>query len=368
MQVWPIIGTGVLLVLLASCGDEQSSAQTLEAADDFNSPLAEYLGVDLSASPAEMQAQIEQQQGDVDDFVTTCMAEQGFEYKARVDAIVDFSGLEEAEVEYGSDEWVRKYGFGISTQVFPQVMVGPDLLGADDSMFNRSITDPNQAYLESLSESDRTAYQAALNGPSDLYTWDDDLTDQENRDAMEAARVRDPAAIGCEPQAWSEMITPADTYTVVYEALGPQLADMYQRVEADPRIIELNQTVSQCMAEHGFEFTTMDEVYNSIQERVNPMFEAMSDPTAGVSEAELQSLDDVAREELLTAVSVLPEETRAELAVVQADEIMIATALLDCGDGDLWGNGSLYDEVRIDLEKKFVDEFQDELEVLKTSS
>ena len=97
----------------------------------------------------------------------TCMREQGFEYTPQdVDNGSFFGGIGD-DLPYFSDEWVEKYGFGITTQSFPQSQVG-DLVGYNDErgILNGSEIpqDPNQEYLETLSEGEREAYEAALWG------------------------------------------------------------------------------------------------------------------------------------------------------------------------------------------------------------
>ncbi len=76
------------------------------------------------------------EQNQIEEVIAACMREEGFEYQP-VDQsqFMMFGGPGEGELPWFSPEWVEKYGFGISTQTFPQSEVGPDLVGYDDSQF-----------------------------------------------------------------------------------------------------------------------------------------------------------------------------------------------------------------------------------------
>ncbi len=61
------------------------------------------------------------------------MREQGFEYLP-IDTTAQQAFWEEqscGDLEWGTDEWTEKYGFGITTQRFSQAQVGPDLVGSN---------------------------------------------------------------------------------------------------------------------------------------------------------------------------------------------------------------------------------------------
>ena len=96
---------------------------------------------------------IEQQRA-AERITAECMAEKGFEYIPQNPSdFMFFGGPPGQDLEPGSTAWIAKYGFGISTQRFPQSMIG-DLVGIPDDMAMGpgEINDPNQEYVEGLSE------------------------------------------------------------------------------------------------------------------------------------------------------------------------------------------------------------------------
>ncbi|MFT4232565.1 MAG: hypothetical protein QM606_07310, partial [Leucobacter sp.] len=86
------------------------------------------------------------------------MAKEGFEYRP-----IDHSGFGPAvgsehqeEVDTDSDGFIEQYGYGIT-----------DWPGAEslEDQVPEEFVNPNQEYLNSLTESERQAFQQALNGP-----------------------------------------------------------------------------------------------------------------------------------------------------------------------------------------------------------
>ena len=162
----------VLAVFSSSCGGSSSGTDTATAAADgpqsfedfeYVSPIADFLGQDINRFDFDEAAAIEQQR-EAERAIASCMAEKGFEYTPTdANQMVSFRGPQD-DFDPGSDEWINKYGFGISTQRFPQSMVG-DLAGfSDEGFFGPEVdfVDPNQEYVEGLSEGEREAYQEAL--------------------------------------------------------------------------------------------------------------------------------------------------------------------------------------------------------------
>jgi hypothetical protein len=163
-------------LLITACGSSPATTASAAAAGDdgpqsfedfeYQSPLADFLGQDINRFDFDEAAAIEQQR-EAERAIAVCMTEKGFEYIPQdASQMMSFSGPPQAEFEPGSDEWINKYGFGFSTQRFPQSMVG-DLVGTNDEGFfgpDEDFVDPNREYVEGLSQGEREAYQEALYG------------------------------------------------------------------------------------------------------------------------------------------------------------------------------------------------------------
>src|SRR5690606_32533137 len=86
---------------------EASSSQSEGEADT----LAAFFGWDTGEDPAAMQAEFLDQEARIQEEIRQCMAEQGFDYQPVMPPEDRFGVVEEIDHE----EWVRQYGFGIST-------------------------------------------------------------------------------------------------------------------------------------------------------------------------------------------------------------------------------------------------------------
>lgn len=150
------MGLLVLLVLVAvACGGKSATDEPTRS-PGVRSPLAELLGysTDPADQAAEQQRFIEQERK-VQQAVADCMKQEGFEYIAQDPAVFMGSSTFDEDIAFDSKEWAEKYGFGMSTTFGSDGFAGPGTTPP---------TDPNQAYVESLSEAERAAYHKALYG------------------------------------------------------------------------------------------------------------------------------------------------------------------------------------------------------------
>ncbi len=356
-----VLSTVTLVVLLvAACGgstpDADSSAGN-SAEDgrpqsfddiDFRSPIGEFLGIDFSATD-EMDAQFAEMEREAGLITAECMRDQGFEY-VPIDSMqfASFGGPGD-DLPYFSDAWVEKYGLGITTQRFPQSMVG-DLVGFPDEQFgapDEGFVDPNAEYIESLSPAEQDAYYAALygdepdfgpEGPGEDFTFE---------------------ASGCQNEAFEQAFNdgPMGGQQAFYEAFGDDLEAMEERVQADPRIIEFNAMVTNCVTAAGLEWTGQEDVYSRFEQRlqdlqpaalrssVDPFEEAGLDP---------EEMTDRELEDFFRDLNRLDAEGLAVLAELQAEELALAKVVVDCGGG-LLNEQIIMSEVRIEYEQEFLD-------------
>lgn len=125
-----------------------------------NSPLIDFLGFDSSdgLKIAEEMERIEKQA------TAECMKQAGFDYIPPPVQPIVFQDFSPDDPPYFSQEWVEMYGFGVTTRFFDQSRVGSELIGLPDPEPQPPVVDPNQDYIDSLSQEARLEYSIALVG------------------------------------------------------------------------------------------------------------------------------------------------------------------------------------------------------------
>ncbi len=361
----------------ATSGDDSSGdgGDGSTNADEYvyESPLGDFLGwnngVDFDEEAAQAQAQ--EQERLVQEQIAVCMRGEGFEYKpvdyggANFGVAVDDSSLPEAE-QWGSRAWTEKYGFGITTQRFPQAQVGPDLVGYDDSLYGgpgEEFVDPNQEYIDGLTPDEQTAYFAALYGAQDQYPvfpWEEEGRDPTDAEIEEMNRFWEEEYVptGCQNEAYESTNgnngfgPDEEIYGQWEEEFGTLMEDMYERVQASPELIEYRAGVEACVSEKGFDYLVQDEMYTYFENKMQEIGLDYQDPLEGVDTTDFTDEDfQAAYEEYQN--KPLPADQLALLAEVQTEEVGMAVAGFDCGGG--WENESkVTDRVRIELERQFL--------------
>jgi hypothetical protein len=353
--------TVLLVPVLAAtaCGSDGDGTDASETAP---SPIAEFLGEEAGPPDDEtFRQEILDEEQARQEAIAACMQEEGFDYVAYVPDGDAFFGAGDGDVAWGSEEWVARYGFGITTLWFTQEEVGPGLTGSDDSGFDELMAeDPNQQIFEGLSESEQDAYQVALYGDLGQQGVVDQTMDDEEAEAQREEIALEPA--GCQGEAFADSAS-----FDFYRDFGDELEELYQRVESDPRIIEAMQDVSECVAGQGLEFTSMDDVRARFDEHLEAIDAAVVHPGQDLTEDEYNSMTDEELQEVFGQPRVIPEEQLAELADLQASEIELAVAVDECGGG-FDDQDALYDEIAAEYEQEFLTEHQEELAGYRRSS
>lgn len=351
----------IALILLASACSDGNNETTADAA---SSPLAEFLGQgDFVSDPEGAQARWAEEERERQEVIASCMQAQGFEYTP-----VDYSQLNtfDQDIEdWGSDEWVAEWGFGITTQRFSQQQVGPNLKGWDDTRVEaeaEEFVDPNQDYIESLSQEEQEAYFEALHGDQSFFEGLDDpsLSDEE-RDALFEDLAWEPQ--GCEGEAYSQ-----DANFSFYQDFEDELQDMEKRFEADPRVAERRQDVTSCVGDKGLDYTDMESLYERFEDELQDMDPYangdFAEPDFGISEEEMAQMSEEELDEFFSDFEFvepeLTEEDKAKLAELQAEEIELAVAVNECGGGFEQEFEQLAD-IRAEYEQEFLDTHADQL-------
>lgn len=348
----------LLLFGAAACGSGSDSGDAQEVVE-YSSPLGDFLGYSEGFDEEDEQEEYAEIERKAQELAVACMAAEGFEYQ-----VVDYSEFEvfmEEDLEWGSKEYAEKYGFGASTQAFSQAMVGPDLIGHNysESAAEESFQDPNEVYIESLTDPVREAYYAALYGMDEGPDWDEALSDEENEEAMEEF-YQDYVPTGCmnvayedangiegEEQKWEEF----------EEKFGDMWEQMEERFDSDPRVIEIENEISSCMSEKGFEYDEeeiAEEFYTEINELQEEIYSSFDE--SAMYEEGVEAEDFVYEEPTLNA------EQLATLADIQERELATAAAVVECNGGVLYSyfNPDLQ-KVRAEIEQEFLDENADDL-------
>jgi len=201
-----VFGTIVIVTSLAACTGaaggadvvSETSAPETHAANVTTgmretpvSPIDEYLNLlwGTNLSPTEQISRHAAETMRIEELVAQCMNGQGFEYIPDPGRRwLDF----DSGIEWRTDdpEWIEQHGFGGT--VWPGVRAGT-AMGWEGDRPGRP--GPNAAYFNSLSESERTAFNTALNG---IFPPDDSNYDFDEWRA-------DPNNQGCRDAAWLQM-------------------------------------------------------------------------------------------------------------------------------------------------------------------
>lgn len=350
-------------------GSETTGDGDTATTDEFvyESPLGDFLGWSQANFDAEdAEAENAENQRRAEELTAECMRTQGFEYTpVAQEGAFFFDGAGEGEEEWGSEAWIRKYGFGVSTQMFSQEQVGPDLVGHNYAQFESGSEngDPNQPYVDSLSEGEQEAYYAALYGDQPTFAFEEEGRAPTDEEIAEMdATFEDFQPTGCQNEAFEQAFSGGVDNELAQQfddEFGDLLSDLFQRMEASPEVVDHRAEVEACVEGKGFEYLTDENAWEHFGEKLNSVGGESYDPLAGVdTEGWTNEQFEAAYQEAQSRL--LPQETLDLLAEVQAKEVETAVALFECGGG--WQNEQeLFDEIRIDLEQQFLDENRDQL-------
>lgn len=280
---------------------------------------------DPGAAEAARQEEIRQ----YEEAVRACMVVEGFDYTPvlpEVESVLTTEGTVEDQV--------RRWGFRITTEAgsgLPSVM--------DSALIYGEPLDPNADLVESMSEAERAAWNEAL----------------EN----------------CGTEAW--FARPATLYeTALYGAMFAELDEMQERLEADPRIVDLEAAWSGCMATAGYEYADRDTLLTvgmtDLVSRFNALMgvDATFDPFAGWTADDTQAFFDGKSTEEIETFFVAADQERLErvdrqaLVVLQQAEIDLAVTDFECRRGLEYAE--VHRQVRQEYEADFIDTNRSELE------
>lgn len=348
-----------LIVTLAGCtGSPTDTASDAPPTDrDLTSddmPLNAYrdllwLG---GASPEEMERTQIEQAAKVDARVVPCMKEQGFEY------IPDTSDLDELEAaendretaeadgeEIAADEWepderswVASYGYGIVD--YPGKQDEPDVPEVTDE--DVAAADPNASYLDTLSESERAAYDEALFGPP------------VDKDSLDGTEEYDWTEAGCVGRAAHELEAegeiPGEVDLSPFEGVITRMGEFTESIDEEADYAELDREWASCMSDAGESgFTRQPEAVESIVDEANEL-------TSGVA---IENGEEVTDEPAAEPV----DPDGPEMEDLRQREAELALADLDCREKTDYTQATL--RIQFDLEEQFIADNKTELDALR---
>lgn len=226
----------------------------------------------------------------IEELISQCMAEQGFDYKPLTPAPAP-SAPDAAASTLGELDYAKQYGYGLTTWTETE-----DAQPAQ--------VDPNEATYEGMSEAERAAWDRALWGEGDTASGQA----QAGADSGEGADLDGftmAGASGCSATA-QQQVEQSDGTSAATDAVfqDPQnaelmtrLAKVYADLDSDPAMISLNQKWAECMAEAGYS-------YRKPQEALEAIFNARSGGTAEAADSEQDGdLDALRKREIDTATA-----------------------------------------------------------------
>src|SRR5690606_26917205 len=86
---------------------------------------------------------------------------------------------------------------------------------------------------------------------------------------------------GCQGKAYEEVYGDPARTEELYEQLGPAFEELSQRIEADPRIVELNEDWAACMQEAGYGVTTRNDMWETVYEDFQRRLDEIVGPNGG---------------------------------------------------------------------------------------
>jgi hypothetical protein len=262
------------------------------------------------------------QQTKYQESIAACMTTQGFRYKPVVDPGASggtAASSDNPDLQWGTKEYAAQYGYGAVASAIADPTQGPS-------------ADPNQDYVNAMSETEKKAYHAALSGtgnPKLGYNWQ---------------------TAGCQGAAQHE----AGLDVNQHAALQDEMTAMDKSIDSDPRVRDVNAKWAACMAGAGYaDLKVVGDAEQSIE--------------AQVQQVEQAAYAHVDQSKLTPAKTTEIEATiKAQLAPLTSVEIKTAVADFTCRDDVTYTR--THQDVTIEYQQKFMDTHKAELDAWMEAS
>jgi len=343
---------GLASVLLTACssgdkGATKSDTKRVSIASLMGAP--DYSTVD--------QAAIQQK---TEEAVAKCMVAEGWEYIP-----VQYPEQDTSVTPTDEDEIARikREGLGITYYLLND---GANQLASDDPW--STFVDPNQEYVNTLSEAERTANYASLYGTEEeiaaATTTETDPTTGEEYQVQNGN-------LGCQGEAQTVAnggdITNSPKY---WDAMQGYYDDLQQQVDSDPRMVKLNDAWSTCMKKAGYDYATQQDFWDkgqsALQSRADEVLgpDYYKDPTEGWSQDKIDEFFASATQDEIDALykttQTLTADQRTQLEAIFKDEVAVGLAEHTCSKDLNAKSGDIYAEI----EETFALAHEDELKAV----
>ncbi|MFN8050917.1 MAG: hypothetical protein U0Q22_05750 [Acidimicrobiales bacterium] len=305
----PIVAGVVLLALVCSaCGgsDDARARAVVKAYGDrrhgatTSSPLAAFFGYD---DPEKISATSREQNKKAELRIATCMKAEGFDYIPNI-ASTDVA-MATDDTDLTERQYAARWGYGITTTLAAD---GSTVDGAPGSSVQQDApsTDPNEAIVAAMGESERRAYESALYGAS----YNDDGSGDSSTD---------DAPSGCQSTAYGD-----DEPSATSKKLQRLSSDLYKRIAADTRVKAAAKEYRSCMSAVGYPKVKSPDngAVSLVEEKMQKLWASMKPPTGSTDGGDGTSSSD--------PTDATPVFDAALLASTQEFERRLAVAELDC--------------------------------------
>ncbi len=240
MQRQTSLAAIVCAVFLVMAACSSSSPATEHASPSSDGPLFDALNA-IYAVQGDPEVALWQMEVLREELIAECMVKEGFEYTPNPQSEIVIPQEPWANgLEPGSLEYRQQFGYG---------MIQSRMEGVQEfSNVSPGQVDPNEAYLRSLTASEKRAFNEALWGP--VYEG------QPYDDSIASSPISGSDSKGC--YNWATNHEEMRRFNPEALFQDPEFADLDeafltldQQIQEQPEIVKLNQEWSDCMADEG---------------------------------------------------------------------------------------------------------------------
>lgn len=320
-----IVWAAAAALVLGACTGQGNGDDEPDAADELDA----YLDTIFPTGPGQPNPAAVQWE----EIVAECMAEAGFEYYP--DRTAGMGGSQAIGME-GPFEDAEVYGYGMSLEG-PDGSV-PQFWGGSQGLSEAQ--ERNAAYRAALSAEAQVQYSLAMDGDWSEYS---DVYDQ----VISGDLVYNPARAGCTGRASIEAYPDGMAGPAELEDVKEAVRTMWERLPADPGVVETLPAWSACMADAGYPamreiIDATDYVSTELWTRWQDSYANATPGNVGVTDYEVvkESIPEALHElqEAERALAVADAACRAESGYAEAyevAEVAIAQEILDTYRADL---------------------------------
>jgi hypothetical protein len=341
-----LAGLGAAALLLSACGgdakDSSSAPKTIE--DRITALTTSFLA----------------RQGEVEAEVSKCMKALGWEYNA-----VDYSALYDEGSFYfeqtnAPNAFKEKWGYGIATVVGREDELGLDAFS--------DFSDPNQKYVESLSDAEQKQYYEDRYGDEFSSGGNGQVTIEGEMVGETTTTVaKSSTNPGCQQKATKTVI--GDNPLFDNSEVGQKLDDFQSEVEDDDRVKNARKDWAACMKDAGYDYKSTDDVTTYLSSQLSKLRGENidfgtegADPNSSAAPDYPKGADGEPDFDLYYSTSTTKVPSPDELKKLQEEELAIAKQDLACSKKYV---DDVLKTVKAENEQRFADENPDVMSALE---